>query len=70
MRIEKPRSHIDIRERVIRVYHGDEIKASQFLESQHSLLGGKSPLDLATSSRAGADAVRALLDGAEASFPV
>jgi putative toxin-antitoxin system antitoxin component (TIGR02293 family) len=51
-----------------RLYGGDTERAMRFLETGHAMLGGRSPLSLATSSSAGADAVVDLLHRAEASF--
>tara|TARA_R110002020_G_scaffold15140_58_gene53485 strand:+ start:4150 stop:4617 length:468 start_codon:yes stop_codon:yes gene_type:complete len=49
-----------------RVYHGDSERAAAFLTRSHPLLDGQSPLDLARSSSAGADAVVNMLRRAEA----
>ena len=55
---------------VSRAYHGDKQSIARFLNTGHGLLGGKSPLDMAISSSAGADAVMNLLRRAEAGFAV
>lgn len=49
-----------------RAYHGDPERTLAFLDRPHPLLGGESPLDMAASSTAGADAVLALIRRAEA----
>ncbi|EAR52060.1 hypothetical protein OG2516_18385 [Oceanicola granulosus HTCC2516] len=54
--------------RLSRIYGGDEARIARFLETPHAMLGGETPLALATSSSAGADAVLALLDAADAGF--
>lgn len=51
---------------VSRAYHGDAAKAQAFMTRSHPLLEGQTPLDLARSSSAGADAVLNLLRRAEA----
>ena len=51
-------------------YHGDEAAISRFLEKRHRLLGGRTPLQMAQSSSAGAEAVINLLRRAEAGFAV
>ena len=53
---------------VSRVYHGDEDAIHRFLDSPHQLLGGRTPLAMARSSSAGAEAVINLLRRAESSF--
>lgn len=53
-----------------RVYHADRGRMLRFLDEPHPLLDGASPLALATASTAGADAVVALIESAEAGFPV
>ncbi|MDA7965450.1 antitoxin Xre/MbcA/ParS toxin-binding domain-containing protein [Ruegeria sp.] len=55
---------------VSRVYHGDEDAISRFLNRPHSLLRGKTPLEMARSSSAGADAVINMLRRAESGFSV
>jgi len=50
----------------IRQYHDDKESASLFLSLKHHLLGGRSPLDVARESTAGADLVLKLLAQAEA----
>lgn len=51
-------------------YHGDKDATLHFLTQPHTLLDGKSPLEMAQSSSAGADAVLNLLKRAEYSFAV
>lgn len=53
-----------------RVYRADRERMGHFLSEPHPLLDGASPLALATASAAGADAVVALIESAEAGFPV
>lgn len=53
---------------VSRTYHGDSVAISRFLNRPHRLLGGQTPLQMARSSSAGADAVLNLLRRAEAGF--
>lgn len=55
---------------VSRIYHGDEDAISRFLNRPHNLLGGKTPLEMARSSSAGADAVINMLRRADAGFSV
>ena len=55
---------------VSRAYHGDRAAIDRFLNHPHALLDGRSPLDLARSSSAGADAVLNLLHRGEAGFAV
>jgi putative toxin-antitoxin system antitoxin component (TIGR02293 family) len=50
----------------LRQYHDDKESASLFLSRKHALLGGRSPLDVARESTAGADLVLKLLARAEA----
>lgn len=50
----------------LRQYHDDKESASLFLSRRHPLLGGRSPLDVARESTAGADLVLKLLARAEA----
>ncbi|MDJ0751119.1 MAG: DUF2384 domain-containing protein [Woeseiaceae bacterium] len=54
----------------LRQYHDDQESASLFLSRKHPLLGGRSPLDVARDSTAGADLVLKLLDKAEAGIAV
>ena len=54
----------------IRHYHDDRGAASLFLSRKHPLLGGRSPLDVARESTAGADLVLKLLARAEAGVAV
>lgn len=51
---------------ILRQYHGDTKTAVMFLVRAHSMLGGRSPLDVARESTAGADLVLKLLARAEA----
>lgn len=53
-----------------RMYRGDESAARRFLTTPHPLLENETPLDLARSSSAGADAVLNLMHRTEAGFPV
>ncbi len=55
---------------VSRVYHGDQAAIARFLEKPHKLLGGRTPLSMAQSSSAGAEAVINLLRRADAGFAV
>ncbi|WP_187393861.1 antitoxin Xre/MbcA/ParS toxin-binding domain-containing protein [Oceaniovalibus sp. ACAM 378] len=55
---------------VSRIHHGDVRAISAFLNTPHPLLDDATPLDLARSSSAGADAVADLLTRAEAGFAV
>ena len=55
---------------VLRQYHDDQASASMFLMRSHPLLGGRSPLDVARESTAGADLVLKLLEQAEAGVAV
>jgi putative toxin-antitoxin system antitoxin component (TIGR02293 family) len=52
---------------VSRAFHGDSARVTAFKTRPHPLLGGETPLDLARSSSAGADAVLNMLRRAEAS---
>lgn len=54
----------------IRQYHGSTESAALFLSRAHPLLGGRSPLDVARESTAGADLVLSLLARAEAGVAV
>ena len=54
----------------LRLYHDDKESASLFLSRRHPLLGGRSPLDVARESTAGADLVLRLLARAEAGVAV
>ena len=54
----------------LRHYHEDRESASTFLMRSHPLLGGRSPMDVARESTAGADLVLKLLDQAEAGVAV
>lgn len=55
---------------VSRVYHGDEEAISRFLNRPHNLLGGRTPIEMAQSNSAGAEAVINLLRRAESGFAV
>lgn len=55
---------------VSRTYHGDRAAIARFLEKPHRLLGGRTPLAMAQSSSAGAEAVINMLRRAEAGFAV
>ncbi len=54
----------------LRQYHDDRELASMFLMRSHPLLGGRSPLDVARESTAGADLVLTILERAEAGVAV
>ena len=54
----------------LRQYHGDTGTAALFLTRQHPLLGGRSPLDMAKESTAGADLVLRVLARAEAGVAI
>jgi putative toxin-antitoxin system antitoxin component (TIGR02293 family) len=54
----------------LRLYKADADKARRFLETPHPLIAGRTPLDLASGSNAGADAVLRLLEKAEAGVSV
>ncbi len=54
----------------IRHYHDDKESASLFLSRKHPLLGGRSPLDVARESTAGADLVMDLFARAEAGVAI
>ncbi len=53
-----------------RTYHGDADAIERFLGTSHPLLDGASPLDMARSSSAGAEAVINLVRRADAGFAV
>ena len=55
---------------VARAFRGDVARIDDFLTRPHPLLDGESPLDLATSSAAGADSVLRLVLRAEAGVAV
>ena len=55
---------------VARAFRGDVGRIDDFLTHPHPLLDGESPLDRATSSPAGAEAVRKLVLRAEAGIAV
>lgn len=55
---------------VSRIYHGDQAAISRFLTAPHPLLRNKTPLELARSSSAGADAVINLLRRGESGFSI
>ncbi|MEL6277295.1 MAG: antitoxin Xre/MbcA/ParS toxin-binding domain-containing protein [Pseudomonadota bacterium] len=54
----------------IRLYSGDRELAAMFLAKKHPMLGGRSPIDVARESTAGADLVLTLLARAEAGVAV
>jgi putative toxin-antitoxin system antitoxin component (TIGR02293 family) len=53
---------------VSRIFHGDQERIDRFLAKPHPLLAGKSPIAMAGSSSAGANAVLNLLQRAEGGF--
>lgn len=53
---------------VSRIYRGDRQAILRFLATPHTLLGGRTPLAMAQSNSAGADAVINLLRRADAGF--
>lgn len=55
---------------VSRTYHGDEAAISRFLNKPHKLLGGRTPMQMAQSNSAGAEAVINMLRRAESGFAV
>ena len=55
-------------EHALRIYRGDVVRMMGFMQRPHRMLDGKTPLQLATSCSAGADAVADLLNRAEAGF--
>ena len=55
---------------VLRQYHEDSKLAAQYLVREHALLGGRTPIDVAKESTAGADLVLKLLAQAEAGVAV
>ena len=55
---------------VSRAYHGDQKALDAFLNAPHPLLEGDSPLEMAQSSSAGAEAVLNLVRRAEAGMSV
>ena len=55
---------------VARAFRGDVARIDDFLTRPHPLLDGESPLDMATSSSAGADSVLKLVLRAEAGVAV
>lgn len=55
---------------MLRQYHGDGDRAGQFLLREHVMLGGRTPVDVAKESTAGADLVLKLLAQAEAGVAV
>ncbi|MCX7560553.1 DUF2384 domain-containing protein [Sulfitobacter sp. F26204] len=55
---------------VSRLYHGDEAAISRFLNRPHKLLAGRTPMEMAQSNSAGAEAVINMLRRAESSFAV
>ncbi len=54
----------------LRQYKSDAEKARRFLETPHPLIADRTPLDLASQSNAGAEAVIRLLERAEAGVSV
>jgi putative toxin-antitoxin system antitoxin component (TIGR02293 family) len=54
----------------LRLYGDDRIKASEFLRRPHALFDGRSPMDLALESTAGAEIVLRNLARAEAGVAV
>jgi putative toxin-antitoxin system antitoxin component (TIGR02293 family) len=59
-----------VHEAALRIFREDEALTMRFLTRPHMLLGKETPLAVAASSSAGADAVLDLLEQAEAGFPV
>jgi putative toxin-antitoxin system antitoxin component (TIGR02293 family) len=55
---------------LLRQYHGDSKLAAHFLLREHPMLGGRTPIDVAKESTAGADLVLKLLAQAEAGVAV
>jgi putative toxin-antitoxin system antitoxin component (TIGR02293 family) len=55
---------------LLRQYHGDSKLAAHFLLREHPMLGGRTPIDVAKESTAGADLVLKLLARAEAGVAV
>ena len=55
---------------VLRHYHDDSKLAAHFLLREHPMLGGRTPMDIAKESTAGADLVLKLLAQAEAGVAV
>jgi len=55
---------------VSRAYHGDEDAISRFLNRPHKLLGGRTPMEMAQSNSAGAEAAINMLRRAGSSFAV
>jgi putative toxin-antitoxin system antitoxin component (TIGR02293 family) len=53
-------------EQVLKQYHGDSRLAAHFLLREHAMLGGRTPINVAKESTAGADLVLKLLAQAEA----
>ncbi len=51
---------------VLKLYHDDAGRAARFMLQMHPMLGGRSPIDLAKESIAGADLVLKLLAKADA----
>jgi putative toxin-antitoxin system antitoxin component (TIGR02293 family) len=51
---------------VLRIYHDDAGRAARFMIQEHPMLGGRTPIDLAKESIAGADLVLKLLAKADA----
>lgn len=55
---------------VLRQYRGDTLLAAHFLARKHPMLGGRTPLDVAKDSTAGADLVLKILAKADAGVAV
>ena len=51
---------------IMRIYHGDTDQAARFLVTEHPMLGGRPPIELAKESIAGAELVLKLLWQADA----
>lgn len=51
---------------VLKIYHDDAGQAARFMIQEHPMLGGRTPIDLAKESIAGADLVLKLLAKADA----
>lgn len=56
--------------KALRLYDGDEAGAVRFLLTEHPMLDGESPWQLALGSEAGVERVTSLLDQADAGGPV
>jgi putative toxin-antitoxin system antitoxin component (TIGR02293 family) len=51
---------------VLKIYHDDAGRAARFMIQEHPMLGGRTPIDIAKESIAGADLVLTLLAKADA----